>query len=439
MLSKNNLKYILILALGFFWCSSVYLTQEQYLLKYANVDFVNIVELLFGSLSMALGILIFGILYRRIKNIKKYYIVSIIIALILSVIFFITESKTIMSICLCLTCLFGTAGFGAGYHFSLLASNIKKEYRGKVFAIGYGLGSVGTYLLILLPESFYSSMYSLALYIPIILLILYLVSNYTTLTDIEKEHYSNSFKDMFIKLSIVVLAMSLLSALSTDAISVQTINISGGYGNTRLYYCIGLLIAGFLVDKSKKIFDILTIVSFVFSLLAVILLKDNYSIHLIAALSYFFVGFFVLFRTITFVDLIDTKESIVFASAYGLMYSRIMEGILTLVEDKILTNYTSLIITMSIALSVLMFLFLLLYFQNQKVTENDTVKQLAIKYKLSTQEEKVLGHLIKGKSNQEIADHLYISPYTVKRHVSSIYKKTKMNKKELIEKCYLGL
>ena len=212
MLSKNNLKYILILALGFFWCSSVYLTQEQYLLKYANVDFVNIVELLFGSLSMALGILIFGILYRRIKNIKKYYIVSIIIALILSVIFFITESKTIMSICLCLTCLFGTAGFGAGYHFSLLASNIKKEYRGKAFAIGYGLGSVGTYLLILLPDSFYSSMYSLALYIPIILLILYLVSNYTTLTDIEKEHYSNSFKDMFIKLSIVVLAMSLLSA-----------------------------------------------------------------------------------------------------------------------------------------------------------------------------------------------------------------------------------
>ena len=180
-------------------------------------------------------------------------------------------------------------------------------------------------------------------------------------------------------------------------------------------------------------------VSFVFSLLAVILLKDNYSIHLIAALSYFFIGFFVLFRTITFVNLIDTKESIVFASAYGLMYSRIMEGILTLVEDKILTNYTSLIVTISIALSVLIFLFLLLYFQNQKVTENDTVKQLAIKYKLSTQEEKVLGHLIKGKSNQEIADHLYISPYTVKRHVSSIYKKTKMNKKELIEKCYLGL
>ena len=39
--------------------------------------------------------------------------------------------------------------------------------------------------------------------------------------------------------------MSLLSALSTDAIAIHTINVSGGYGNTRLYYCLGLLIAGF--------------------------------------------------------------------------------------------------------------------------------------------------------------------------------------------------
>ncbi|MBQ6547310.1 MAG: helix-turn-helix transcriptional regulator [Bacilli bacterium] len=344
-----------------------------------------------------------------------------------------------MSICLCLTCLFGTAGFGAGYHFSLLALNVDKEYRGRVFAIGYGLGSVGTYLLILLPSDYYTSILSLTLYIPIILLNLFLVLKYTVLEELKKEKYSKSFKSSFIKISIIVLSMSLLSALSTDAISVHTINISGGYGGTRLYYCIGLLIAGFLVDKNKNVFDNLTIVSFIFSLLAIILLKDNYSINLIAALSYFFIGFFVLFRTISFIDLTDTKRSIVFASAFGLMYSRIMEGILTLVENRLLKNYTALIITISISLAILIFLFLLLYFQTQKLTESDMIKALSIKYKLTNQEEKVLNYLIQGKSNQEIADSLYISLYTVKRHVANIYKKTNMNKKELIEKCYLGL
>ena len=71
MFSKNNVKHIFILAIGFFWCSSLYLTQEQYLANYANVNFVNIAELLFGSLSMALGILTFGFLYKKNKNIKK--------------------------------------------------------------------------------------------------------------------------------------------------------------------------------------------------------------------------------------------------------------------------------------------------------------------------------------------------------------------------------
>ena len=71
MFNKNNLKYIFILAIGFFWCSSIYLTQEQHLTSYASVEFVNIVELLFGSLSMALGILTFGLLYRKNKNVKN--------------------------------------------------------------------------------------------------------------------------------------------------------------------------------------------------------------------------------------------------------------------------------------------------------------------------------------------------------------------------------
>ena len=66
---------------------------------------------------------------------------------------------------MCLNCFLGTAGFGVGYHFSLLSLNVSKEYRGRVFAIGYALGSLGTYLLILLPEKFYSTISSLFLYV----------------------------------------------------------------------------------------------------------------------------------------------------------------------------------------------------------------------------------------------------------------------------------
>ena len=149
MFSKINLKHIVILALGFFWCSAIYLTQQTYLLNYCDKEFVNIVAILYGSLSMALGILLYIIICKKSKNIKSYYALFSLFAIVISFLFFGTENKIIMSICLCLTCLFGTAGFGVGYHFSLLALNIEKEYRGRVFAIGYGLGSILTYLLTL--------------------------------------------------------------------------------------------------------------------------------------------------------------------------------------------------------------------------------------------------------------------------------------------------
>lgn len=436
MFSKINLKHILILALGFFFCSSIYLTQEQYLFdKCSDENFVNIVELLFGSFSMAIGILLFGIMCKKNKKTKLFYLIFNILALISGIVFFITKNTYVMSICMCLTCLFGTAGFGAGYHFSLLSKNVDTKYRGTIFAIGYGLGNIGTYLLITLPEKFYSTALSLIFYIPVFLIFLFLVMKEEKFSIIKENKKEISIKSYFIKMSIIMLSMSLLSALSTDAIGYFTINLSGGYGNTRLYYCLGLLIAGILCDKKKNIFDILIISSFIFSLLSVILLKENYSINIVAALSYFFVGFFVIFRTITFVNMVDKKSNMIYASAFGLMYSRIMEGLMVLFEDQLINNFTLLIIITCIMLSIVITLFLTIYFSNN--TNDDMIKNISVKYKLSNQEEKILELLINNNSNQEIADKLYVSISTVKNHITSIYKKTGMNKKQLKEKIYL--
>ena len=436
MFNKNNIKYILILAIGFFWCSSVYLTQEQYLANYASVNFVNIVELLFGSFFMALGILLFGILCRRKKNVKNIYIVFMILSVVTMIAFFATSNIYLMSIFLCLTCLFGTAGFGAGYHFSLLGSNVEKEYRGRVFAFGYGLGSIGTYIMVLLPESFYSSINTLLIYIPMLLINLYLVIKKANIIQIKEEKETTSFKNYFIRISILVLAMALLSALSTDAIAINTIDIAGGYGATRIYYCLGLVVAGLLVDKKNNLFEVLTIVSLVVSLLAIVLFNEGYSINLIAGLSYTFVAFFVLFRTMIFVNLVDNKKNMIWASAFGLMYSRIMEGLIVLFEDKLLANYTMMIVALTTALSIVIIVYFLLYFQSNKVTEEHAIKGISVKYRLGVQEEKVLNLLIQGFNNQEIADRLFISVNTVRNHIANIYKKTGMKKKELKEKCF---
>ena len=83
----------------------------------------------------------------------------------------------------------------------------------------------------------------------------------------------------------------------------------------------------------------------------------------------------------------------------------------------------------SICLSLVIVLYFLLYFKNNKLSENDAVKNISIKYSLGSQEEKVLNLLIKGLSNQEMADELFVSVNTIRNHVANIYKKTGMKKK----------
>ena len=109
---------------------------------------------------------------------------------------------------------------------------------------------------------------------------------------------------------------------------------------------------------------------------------------------------------------------------------------MVLFEDKLISNYTLLIVIISVVLSFVIILYFLLYFKNVKENENTIIRELSIKYNLSSQEEKVLGLLVLDKSNQEMADELYLSVNTIRNHVASIYKKTNMKKKELKEKYY---
>lgn len=60
----------------------------------------------------------------------------------------------------------------------------------------------------------------------------------------------------------------------------------------------------------------------------------------------------------------------------------------------------------------------------QQVVRKVNLEELTNEYNLSTREKEVLQELLAGKSNQEIAEILFISVATVKTHVSNILSKT---------------
>jgi len=266
---------------------------------------------------------------------------------------------------------------------------------------------------------------------------IFLVWKNRDLEIIKNEKYTASYKKYFLILSVIVLLMSLMSAISTDVISIHIFDMDGLFANTRIVYCIGLLIAGFMIDKNKEMFDIATIISFVFSLLAVVLLNQNISVNLVISLSYLFVGFFVVFRTMMFVNLYDQKKGTLYVCGIGLMYSRIMEGLLVIFQKELIKNPTLLILIETIMLCLVLWVYLLYYLKNNRTSANDKLKEIVLKYKLSNQEEEVLNLLIQDLTKKEIADKLFLSVNTIKIHVTNIYKKTGMTRAELKEKCVL--
>jgi DNA-binding CsgD family transcriptional regulator len=76
--------------------------------------------------------------------------------------------------------------------------------------------------------------------------------------------------------------------------------------------------------------------------------------------------------------------------------------------------------------------------KNKKTKDNnELILKAASNFNLSKREKEVLKLILKGKHNQEIANKLYISINTVKKHLSHIYNKTEVhNRTELAALIY---
>ena len=75
---------------------------------------------------------------------------------------------------------------------------------------------------------------------------------------------------------------------------------------------------------------------------------------------------------------------------------------------------------------VLIFLFVKYHQQRYSIADNN-FEQLIIQYDITEREKEIIISVCKGKTNKEIADVLFLSPLTVRDHLSNIYRKTNVN------------
>lgn len=428
---KNNYKYILLLAVGFLWCSLSYLSQEIVLLNVYDKIITNNVIMIYDSFAMALGIILFMFLYKKNFDVKKIYIIFLIISICLNIVFYIINPNYISMIISIVLCLIGSAGFGVAYHFSLITSNVKKDNRGLIFACGYGLGAFLTYLISLIPNDFISSAKLLLILLPLILINIYLININDKFSNIKKNDKLTILeKKKLFSLIALILVMSLISSFSSNMVAIFNYSKETGFAYSRIYYAIGLLVAGYFADKNNKVFEIASISSLLFPLITIILFKEQINMLMIANLNYFFIAFFVVYRTLSFMNLSDKNK--IYLSAFGLCICRVIEGTLSLLNNYFEFTYLFLTICIIILVAFMIGIYTYLYSLNF-VNKEDVFQDFCVKYKLSIQEKKILNLILQDYSNQDIASSLVVSINTVRNHVAHIYKKCNMKKEKIKE------
>ncbi len=421
----------MLLAVGFLWCSLSYLSQEIVLLNVYDKIITNNVIMIYDSFAMALGIILFMFLYKKIFDVKKIYIIFLIISICLNIVFYIINPNYISMIISIVLCLIGSAGFGVAYHFSLITSNVKKDNRGLIFAFGYGLGAFLTYLISLIPNDFISSAKLLLILLPLILINIYLININDKFSNIKKNDKLTFLeKKKLFSLIALILVMSLISSFSSNMVAIFNYSKETGFAYSRIYYAIGLLVAGYFADKNNKVFEIASISSLLFPLITIILFKEQINMLMIANLNYFFISFFVVYRTLSFMNL--SYKNKIYLSAFGLCICRVIEGTLSLLNNYFEFTYLFLTICIIILVAFMIGIYIYLYSLNF-VNKEDVFQDFCVKYKLSIQEKKILNLILQDYSNQDIASSLVVSINTVRNHVAHIYKKCNMKKEKIKE------
>ncbi len=444
---KKRIAFISILiGLLFFLNSSQYLSWFYILPDYYDSFNVDFYGQFLGKIFQGLGI-VFFCAYVKYSKSRMPRIIEL--SSFLAINFLLTAFSIISTpdFCIALGLLMNIAiGILYAWYVELTIEIVPTEEYGLSFGLGIGLSCVFSYFLYKFnPDyTFVKSKYSLLLYafISIITIIIFPINEECTNTDFTNEttddNYSIANPALIRAIVFTFLAVSIVNGLGYFQPSgdIATFHISVEV--MRLFYTIGLVIAGFINDKSRKIGLILCLIALTFAF-SMPLLRDNQTgVYITWIITYLLGGFISVCRAIVFLDIaIRTKKS--YIAPLGLFLGRIGEPIGMIMRFKLENNNAFLVLVLSLFFAITLILFALVFtksFVPTATLEVDAVDYRALfidSHGLSTREIQILDEILAMKSNKEIAASLYITESTVKFHVKNLMKKTNCkNRNELI-------
>ena len=497
-LRSNNIIVLLVIGLSFLWTGSAFLSWvyniADILEKQGMISSLEFLTEGVGYVFQAIGMLIVCLITRNITKKSDYdKTTDRVFKLSFAVVSF--ADVVLTYVCMTVGSLTSVLIFGyilnvlhgivAALYIYMLTFYVDMNRRAIVFGLGYSIGSIGSYLISIIGDSnFITDTSVVCIYVVIVLIItavlcfrsvgdqssLYSLFNNASVADTGSKNVSYD-NDPYMNKKVAVRLLGLATAVVILLSLVKGIGFyfdfsdvwAGGMSleYTRMFYAIGLIVAGIINDLNRRWGGILCVAALVFPFVLISLHSASVSGMILWIINYAVTGLYVVYRVVLFSDIaweslryrpLGKENCLVFVAPFGLMFGRIGDFISTAVGIKLSSTPIVLNIFAAIMfiITVVVFLsmFVSLYLGNMTMhaivsdrvgvqTSSETVRPgFSDHYGLTDRETLVLFHITNKLSNKEIASELFVQESTVKYHVKNILRKTGCSNRHELNSLY---
>ncbi len=432
-MKKRSLIAPLLVGVCFLYAGSAYMSQFYRLMDYYDDVTLDIITSGWNYLLQALGILIFSLGLWKFPNIfgkKKLFLCLLATGLVFMALCQLVDSAVVILISGYIFQLH--IGLYSGYYLSALTYGADIKHLGLSYGAAYAFGSVGTYAFSLFGNGdFLASKEITIVYAILAVLSGLLCFAGEDISAVSEENSSGN--PAYIRyLAPIVAIMMVISVMGSGLYYSLPAAKDVDWNLIRAAYAIGLMLAGFLMDKKRLIGEICVVASLTYPLIAMALIGEGVNNTVALALSYTFRGFISVYYVYIFAEPGAKNRRLLPLAPMGLFVSRLTEAVLSVALMLINPPVLAQIVITALCFVPLLILFLIdqnkRYLSELSSGPEGSEEKLAAfssKHGLTHRESEVLSFMAAGLSDSEIAEKCFISQSTVRFHVTNILKKTK--------------
>lgn len=437
----------LLCGICFALCFFAFMITEEFINKRCAVIIgsgaVNTVYT-FGLVCTGAGFLSFA-LFRRIckgeKSRKAALLIIGVLCILAAAVLLIADQPAVFLVSSTAALLL-TGHMGGCVYYNTAMYFVGNRYTGRIIGIGMGAAIFLQFIMQnITPQSI---IFIISIFLSVVFVMYFIVripKDGSIENPICHSSEGNDRKTVVALIAAVVL-MSLVAGMIDSVLTTfNAQKVYDVYGGVRLFYALGLILAGFIADIKERIYlPLATVCAILLSSVCMFFLSEEVSYFAGTALTYLYSGFYVIFFTVMFLDFAPKSRCPELWAGMGRIVRSLTVAVTVLPALKIYDALGSTALAVGSCLGSIGVLLVLLPYISRAVTVSNQSKEIpeqqemlpqerlklyAQHCSLTPRETEILEMLLTTDDDlQGIADSLYISRRTVQRHVSSIYEKT---------------